>query len=93
MAKTAPPSEAMTLPAGADSHLSLSSLISGAAFADVDALTISPTALTTSHAAAAASAAAIVSKVSLSGLSSHHRIYYEFILFINSMNSHVNANI
>jgi len=72
MAKKPPPSEAATFPAGADSHLSLSSLISGAAFADVDALTISPTALTTSHTAAAASAAALVS---LSVLSSHHRIY------------------
>jgi len=57
------------LPAGADSHLRRSSLISAAAVADVDALTISP-AVTT-----AASAAAIVSKVSLSILSSHHRIY------------------
>ncbi len=75
MAKKAPPSEAVTLPAGADSHLSLSSLIHGAAFADVDALAISPTALTTSPTAAAASAAAIVSKVSLSGLCSHHCIY------------------
>jgi hypothetical protein len=62
----APPSEAM-VPAGADSHLKQSSLISPTAFADVDALTISP-------AAAAGSAAAIVSKVRLSILVSHHRI-------------------
>jgi len=50
-----PPSEAI-YPAGADSHLRQSSLISTTAFADVDALIISP-------AAAARSAAAIMSKV------------------------------
>jgi hypothetical protein len=68
-------------------------------------LTISPTALTTSHTAAAASAAAIVS---LSVLSSHHRIYsmnsyyspiiwihtptltYEFISFITPLD-HMNS--
>ena len=64
----APPSEAM-VPAGADSHLRQSLLITATAFADVDALTISPAA-----AAAAGSAAAIVSKVRLSILVSHHRI-------------------
>ena len=53
-----PPSEAI-YPAGADSHLRQSSLISATAFADVDALTISP-------AAAAGSAAVIMSKVRLS---------------------------
>jgi len=83
MAKNASPN--VTLPAGADSHLRCSSLISGAAFADVDALTISPTALTTSHAAAAASAAAIVSKVSLTVLSSHHRIIYSMNSYYSSI--------
>ena len=63
-----PPSEAI-YPAGADSHLRQSSLISATVFADVDALTISPAA-----AAAAGSGAAIVSKVRLSILVSHHRI-------------------
>ena len=61
-----PPSEAM-VPAGADSHLRQSSLISTSAFADVDALAISP-------AAAGGSTAVIVSKVRLSILVSHHRI-------------------
>jgi len=54
-----PPPEAI-YPAGADSHLR-------PAFADVDALTISP-------AAAAGSASAIMSKVRLSILVSHHYI-------------------
>ncbi len=76
------------LPAGADSHLRRSSLISAAAVADVDALTISP-AVTT-----AASAAAIVSNVSLSILYSHHRIYsMNSYFFVNYMNSYSNANI
>ena len=70
------------VPAGADSHLRQSSLISATAFADEDALTISP-------AAAAGSAAAIVSKVTIDSLVSHYRIIvrihiihdlYEFIL-------------
>jgi hypothetical protein len=52
----------------ADSHLNLSSLTSCTSFVDVDALTISPTASTTSHSAAAQSAA---SSVSLSVLSLH----------------------
>ena len=57
------------MPAGLDSHLRRSSLISTAAFADVDALIIAPAA-----AAAAASAAAIVSMVSCS-IFSHLRTY------------------
>ena len=62
MAKSAPPSEA-TLPGVGDSPTCRhSSLINTAAFADVDALTISPAAA----AAAAASAATTVSKISLS---------------------------
>ena len=68
----APPSE-VTFPAGADSPLRHSSLISAAAVADVVALTTSP-------AAAAASASTIVLEVSQSFLLSPHRIY--------SMNSH-----
>ncbi len=76
----APPSK-VTLPAGADSPLRHSSLISAAAFADVVALTTSP-------AAAAASAATIVLEVSQFFLLLHHRMYstnsyfcqlYEFI--------------
>ncbi len=75
------PSSEVTLPAGADSPLRHSSLISAAAFADVVALTTSP-------AAATASAATIVLEVGLFLLLSHHRIYsmnsyfcqlYEFI--------------
>ncbi len=68
----APPSE-VTLPAGADSPLRHSSLISATAFADMVALTTSP-------AAAAASTSTIVLEVSLFFLLLHHRIY--------SMNSH-----
>ena len=67
-----PPTE-VTFPAGGDSPLRHSSLISAAAFADVVALTTSP-------AAAAASASTIVLEVSQSFLLSPHRIY--------SMNSH-----
>jgi hypothetical protein len=52
----------------ADSHLNLSSLTYRTSFVDVDALTISPTASTTSHSAAAQSAA---SSVSLSVLFLH----------------------
>ncbi len=87
MAKKPPPSSSATLPALADSHLNLSSLISGSSFVDVDALTSSPTKSTTSHYADAASAA---SSVSLSFLSSHHEIYS-----MNSfvMKSYFNANI
>ncbi len=53
MAKKPPPSESATHPAMADSHLDLSSLISGTSFVNVDALTISPTAWTISHSAKA----------------------------------------
>ena len=67
-----PPTE-VTFPAGGDSPLRHSSLISAAAVADVVALTTSP-------AAAAASASTIVLEVSQSFLLSPHRIY--------SMNSH-----
>jgi len=49
MAKKPPPSESATHPVMADSHVDLSSLISGTSFDNVDALTISPTAWTTSH--------------------------------------------
>ena len=85
--KSPPPSVSATLPASADSHLNLSSLISGSSFVDVDALTSSPTTSTTSHYADAASAA---SSVSLSFLSLHHEIYS-----MNSfvMKSYFNANI
>jgi len=51
--KSPPPSESATHPAMADSHLDLSSLISGTSFVNVDALTISPTTWTTSHSAMA----------------------------------------
>ena len=53
MAKNSPPSESAMHPAMADSHLDFSSLISGTSFVNVDALTISPTAWTTSHSATA----------------------------------------
>jgi hypothetical protein len=53
MAKKPPPSESATHPAMADSHLDLSTLISGTSFVNVDALTISPTAWTTSYSATA----------------------------------------
>ena len=69
MTKSAPPSEAMLPGVGDSPTCRHSSLINAAAFADVDALTISPAA-----AAAAGSGAAIVSKVRLSILVSHHRI-------------------
>ena len=68
MAKKPPPSESVMHSALADSHLNLSSLTSRTSFVDVDALTISPTASTTSHSAAAQSAA---SSVSLSVLFLH----------------------
>jgi len=67
-----PPSEAI-YPAGADSHLRQSSLISATAFADVDELTISP-------AAAAGSTAAIMSKVRL--------LFFFRIIVYNIMNSY-----
>ncbi len=85
----APPLE-VTFPAGADSPLRHSSLISAAAFADVVALTTSP-------AAAAASASTIILEVSQSFLLSHHRIHsmnsyfcqlYEFIPYREHMNSY-----
>jgi len=87
MAKKPPPSESAMQSALADNHLNLSLLTSRASFVDVDALTISPTASTTSYSAAAQSAA---SSVSLSGLSLHHEIYS-----MNSyvMNSYFNANL
>ena len=50
MAKKPPPSESATHPSMADSHVDLSSFISGARFDNVDALTISPTAWITSDA-------------------------------------------
>ena len=50
MAKKPPPSESATHPSMADSHVDLSSFISGTRFDNVDALTISPTAWITSDA-------------------------------------------
>ena len=53
MAKKPPPSESVPHPAMADSHLDLSSFISGSSFVNVDPLIISPTAWTTSPSATA----------------------------------------
>jgi len=118
MAKKPPPSESATHPAMVDSHLDLSSLISGTCCVNVDALTISPTAWTTSHSSMVQRppdevhkdtksaklhqpvpkcvgpthdpTASAESSVNLSVLSSHHDIFS-----INSyvMNSYFNANI
>ena len=49
--KSPPPSESATHPAMVDSHLDLSALNSGTSFVNEDALTLSPTAWTTSHSA------------------------------------------
>ncbi len=78
---TDPPPSEVTLPAGADSPLRHTSLISAAAFADVVALTTSP-------AAAAASAATIVLEVSLFLLLSHHPIYSMNSYFLSIIRIH-----